>query len=55
MALRDTKPQGKLKIGVVMDPISDIKVEKDTTLASFLQPRKRPSAFLYGTQRPCTS
>lgn len=36
MALRDTEPRGKLKLGVVMDPISAIKVEKDTTFALLL-------------------
>ena len=49
MALRDTEPRGKLKLGVVMDPISAIKVEKDTTFALLLAAQKKwTRAFLHG-------
>ena len=47
MALRDTEPQGKLKLGVVMDPISAIKVEKDTTLALLLAAQKKGLQLFY--------
>ena len=47
MALRDTEPQGKIKIGVVMDPISAIKVEKDTTLALLLAAQKEGLELFY--------
>ena len=47
MALRDTEPLGKLKLGVVMDPISAIKVEKDTTLALLLAAQKNDLQLFY--------
>tara|TARA_B100000676_G_scaffold4911_1_gene4530 strand:- start:781 stop:1767 length:987 start_codon:yes stop_codon:yes gene_type:complete len=47
MALRDTEPRGKLKLGVVMDPISAIKVEKDTTLALLLAAQKNGLKLFY--------
>ena len=36
MNLRNSLPTKKIKLGVVMDPISEIKLEKDTTLALLL-------------------